>query len=75
MARVKIDRGVPMVTQARHRPAKYPWAKMEVGDSFLFPRGLRDETHYNQALAASKKYGRTFRVRKTPDGYRCWRTE
>ncbi len=73
--RIKIDRGVPMPARPTPpgRKTRYQWEKMEVGDSFLFPRGLRGA--HQQAAQASKKYGRTFRVRKTPDGFRCWRVE
>jgi hypothetical protein len=55
------------------RPAKYPWATMKVGDSFLFPTNLKSQSCYNIAKYGGLRNGVKFSVRKTDEGYRCWR--
>ena len=63
----EIDHDVP-------RPSrKYPFDKMEPGDSFL----LNGEQFTAKVRSSANKYGRLhnckFSIRMTPDGYRCWR--
>jgi hypothetical protein len=65
---IKIESGIPM-------PAKFPFAKMKIGDSFLIPVGVNKSTVSVYANRHAKKTGTKFTVRKTPDGYRCWRIE
>lgn len=56
------------------RRLKYPFHKMNVGDSFLC-----GDSSQNAVRSAAAQYGyresngAKFSVRKTPDGYRCWR--
>lgn len=72
MIRVQKDVPVPTVRNSR---CKYPWATMEVGDSFLFPATMRKGSPYAAAYSASKtKHPRKYRVLKTQEGCRCWRT-
>jgi hypothetical protein len=66
---IKIESGIPM-------PAKFPFAEMKVGDSFLVPEGMNKSTVAVYANRYAKKTGYAkFTVRKTAEGYRCWRIE
>ncbi len=76
MAEIKIDKDIPFRPAIRgKRDSKYPWMEMEIGDSFLFPASLKKSTACNNASFASKSHGKKFVVRKTPEGYRCWRVK
>lgn len=73
---VRIDKNVPMPQPApRGRPNRYPWKNMEVGDSFLFPKGIALAACRTMAWDAGRKLKRKFSVMKTSDGTRCWRVE
>lgn len=68
---ITIDKNIPTPGKARRvgAPKKYPFSEMEVGDSFEYPIK-------SVAFAASAngiKFGKKFTVRKTENGYRCWR--
>lgn len=52
---------------------KYPFNEMKPGDSFLINGDARWKKVSTAAGAHGKRYGQTFSVRNTPDGYRCWR--
>jgi hypothetical protein len=73
MAEIKIDKGAPMPKGVRTvENYKYPWAEMEVGDSFLAPKHLK--YFKNLVSHPNKRYApRRFTARKTPEGYRIWR--
>jgi hypothetical protein len=75
--KISIQKGVPIpAVKPRGRegssPAKYPWRKMSVGDSFLFPSPITRQA-FAAASLAEKFTGYRFVVRKTDEGYRCWR--
>jgi hypothetical protein len=62
-----IDKDVPI-------PSRFPFAQMEVGDSFVIT------TKRSTAAVAARRYGdkhkMKFVTRKMPDGtIRCWRTQ
>jgi hypothetical protein len=62
-----IDKGVPI-------PNRFPFDKMEVGDSFVIT------TKRQTASVAARRYGDKHRMkfvtRQMPDGtIRCWRTQ
>jgi hypothetical protein len=65
---VKIEKGRPL-------PRSYPFGKMEVGDSFLIPKHIRPQTVQIAAVRYWHKTKKKFSVRKTEDGYCCWRVE
>ena len=65
---IKIESGIPM-------PAKFPFAEMKVGDSFLVPDGTNRSTVAVYANRHGKKTGTKFTLRRTPEGIRCWRIE
>lgn len=72
---ITIDKSVPL-PPVRGR-GKYPIREMKAGDSFAVPEGasqsLRETISQMKRREKSAK-GKLFTVRKTPDGYRCWRT-
>jgi len=71
---MEIDKNIP-IPQAMNK-AKYPWRKMEVGDSFLFSKksDLKNLKHASSlAGAASRRMGIKFSCRKTNEGIRVWR--
>ena len=69
MSQIAIDKGVPM-------PKRYPFAEMDVGDSFVVPPNIARTTVAIAALRYSRKHGVKFVVRLTPDRtLRCWRVQ
>lgn len=74
---IRIEKGIPMPTVTTRglegsSKVKYPWRKMEIGDSFLFPTEIQRQS-YAAATQASRLTGFRFAVRRTDAGYRCWR--
>jgi hypothetical protein len=66
----EIEKNVPFPTDR----LTYPFADMDVGDSFLVGKGKRSSVSSNGALFAKKHPGVKFAVRKVEGGdYRCWR--
>jgi hypothetical protein len=84
--RARQDGGSTMVKKKEQTPIiesnvpypmfKYPFAKLEVGDSFeLFPEWSRAAVAVS-ASRFSKQTNRKFSIRKTNEGaLRCWRIE
>jgi hypothetical protein len=67
--KITIDKNIP-------RPNfgyELPFGQMEIGDSFLLPKGVSQA--YARQLIAKFQKGKTarFSLLKTEDGYRCWR--
>lgn len=73
----EIEKGIPIPEKA-HANCKYPWDKMEVGDSFVVPRNVKPRQHDKLRCYASgvgKKRGQTFYVKpEGENGFRIWRT-
>jgi hypothetical protein len=65
-----VEKNIPL--PSRKGNAKYPWATMEVGDSFLCP--TKPANAHSLANSASKN-GKKFTARTTADGCRVWRVE
>lgn len=64
-----IETNVPMPPHGR---AIYPFELLGVGDSFA----IREGDDRRAAAAASqwgKRHGRKLSIRKTANGWRCWR--
>lgn len=65
---IEIDKNVP-IPEKRERKGKYPFPKMEVGDSFF--------TKSDGVKAALSRYSKAHGVdlisRKEGDGFRIWR--
>lgn len=53
--------------------SKYPFSRMEVGDSFFIPDDKIRDRVYAAANSYGKARGQKYIVRKYGDGYRCWR--
>ncbi len=68
MVDFKIERGIAVPTKS-----KYPFADMEVGDSFMF-NGPRVRIAA-AAHTARRKFNRKFIVRAYGSGFRVWRTK
>ena len=69
MSQPRIEKNVPM-------PLRYPFAQMEVGDSFAVPPNVSRTTVNVAAKRYTDKHGGKFTVRLMPDrSYRCWRVE
>lgn len=69
MNQPRIDKNVPL-------PQRYPFAQMEVGDSFAVPYGVKRTTVNIAAKRYAEKHGGKFTVRLMPDrSLRCWRLE
>ena len=82
---IKIDKDVPPPIPSNGRPFKYPFLRMEVGDSFAVP--LMGEMRKDEDLAACRLraaasrhrqvYGGKFSIRtdRKKGEARCWRVE
>ena len=67
---IRKDRPIP---QGRGTNSMWPWRKMKVGDSFKIP-DLGISNYYSVTSAVNRTlYPKHFIVRKTPEGFICWR--
>lgn len=72
-----IEKNVPIPEDCLPQP-KYPFARMDIGDSFLVPayNGNRKVVQRRVAVMAThenKKNGKRYTVRMAQRGVRCWR--
>jgi hypothetical protein len=65
MSKFKIEMNIPI---PKHGNTKYPWDKMNVGDSFL------SEERVNVSYC-KKTYGYELVTKKEGDKFRVWRTK
>jgi hypothetical protein len=74
MAIVKLAHGVPLPDASlRRRNLKYPWAEMNVGDSFLMENATTRIARV-QVSAANHRYApRRFTARAEGQKLRVWR--
>ena len=70
---IRVESSHPMPRGTGKGARKYPWLELDIGQSFLFPKFISDGGVSSAVVYASKAYGLKFTVRKTPEGYRCWR--
>jgi hypothetical protein len=73
-----IEKGIPM--PARIGKTVYPFADMQVGDSFSIPASEDAKKRSTQVARAGwahgKKDGKKFSIRQTPEGgLRVWRVK
>ena len=77
MNEIKVEKGVEIPPMKAHN--KYPWDRLEVGDSFFVTLTNRNEHSLRSSLAACannrSRRGNKFIVRKVDGGFRVWRTE
>jgi len=75
MSEFEVEKGIPVVP--RRGPArgrKYPFAAMEVGDSFLAPGYARNRINASVYRWKSSHLGQQFAIRAVDDGcIRVWR--
>jgi len=69
MINLEVDKTVPLPEGKK----RYPYASMEVGDSFFVDSG-KLQVVCNANYRASKRLGMQFIARKEPEGVRVWRT-
>jgi hypothetical protein len=78
VSEIKIDKGIPIAPNTSGRRAIYPWAEMQIGDSFFVPGKTTRQFagHFSRAKA---RYSMNFVVRVVTEnevtGVRVWRTE
>lgn len=76
---ITIEKNIPLPKESRGRKIKYPFADLEIGDSFYVGFGGRKEKTLRNTLTQCSKRctGRKFTVRRDGDrlGLRVWRTE
>jgi hypothetical protein len=73
--KIQIESGYPAPTRSTAR-AKYPFAKMEVGDSFFMKSGFPEHERGRVSAAAcayAKKHGVKFSTKVFDNGVRTWR--
>jgi len=73
MNEFKVEKNIPM-PQGRAGSAKYPFDKLEVGDSFFIP-GVKGREFAGTAYSNGKRNRMKFSVRSVAGGCRCWRVE
>ena len=78
MTTYTIEKNVPLPARQNARPARYPFADMEVGDSFLVPGkgSTKDQSHISAyAIMVAKRLGggRKFATRQVGADLRVWR--
>jgi hypothetical protein len=73
MTDIKIDKNVP-IPETSGAGALYPFAEMEVGDSF-YVEGKTTAQLQNSASHWRKRKGWKFRTRTEDKGARIWRVE
>jgi hypothetical protein len=70
-----IEKGLPIPAPTRGRPPRYPFSKLEIGDSFLVAGDganlLKDLS--NCASYHRRNHGGNFVVRTVEGGVRVWR--
>jgi hypothetical protein len=79
---LKIEKDVPLPERTYGTASEYPFAEMDIGDSFFVPYGTSSEIERKTLLAkvknsasyARKKKLGGFAVRGVPGGVRCWKT-
>lgn len=71
---IPIDKGIQMPEYVEYDTSrKYPFADMEVGDSFLVTSEKLIRVVHSRASQVGRKRGWKFIVRKVEGGSRVWR--
>lgn len=72
--KIENDFAIPAERQPRTRRSKYPWAELEVGQSFLVEGALL-RSMSSTASHAGRRSKKKFLVRTAEGGVRIWRLE
>lgn len=71
---IQIDKGIPVAAPLkRGKPALYPWADMEVGDSFFVAGEKKTTMIYNCDNRSRRHRPQKFICREVEGGVRVWR--
>ena len=72
--KISIEKGVP-IQRRRIDMEVYPFADMEIGDSFLATKENSENPHAIRSAAyeAGKRFGRKYVTRSVEGGIRVWR--
>lgn len=79
LSQPKIDKGIPVPPEpSEKRRYKWPWTKLQVGDSFLVPFNGDDalvvrHRMRTQCINTGKKLKMKFRAERHNRGVRVWR--
>jgi len=68
MINLEVEKSVPLPEGKK----RYPYASMDIGDSFFVGAG-KLQVVCNANYRASKRLGMQFIARKEPEGIRVWR--
>lgn len=67
--KMEIEKGIEL-------PQRFPFSKMEVGDSFAVPADIKKTIISTSASVYGRRNGKKFSVRKDALGQlRCWRVK
>jgi hypothetical protein len=69
-----IEKSIPIPDRTAQEPGRYPFAQMEVGDSFVVPRSERHRVD-NAAAWYRKRRGHRYTRRTLGDTVRIWRVQ
>ena len=75
---MRIEKNIPLPPPRKgghngRSYAKYPWDKMEIGDSFMFPVGATKSAHTSVCFRNKFHAHTKFIARRVEAGIRCWR--
>ena len=70
---IQIDKQIPIPEKRAGVPQMCPWAKMDVGDSFLLNAKTGANASAACRVAGQRNAPRKFTYRTTAEGYRVWR--
>lgn len=68
-----IEENIPAPDRYISGCRKYPWDKMEVGQSILFPAGEEAERARVACKMWARNHRKVFRTRSLAEGVRIWR--
>ena len=72
--KIRIEKGIPIPPKHKPLAGGFPFADMEVGDSFGLNGRMPQTVGYLAAVFGRRQDPpRKFVVRKTTAGHRCWR--
>lgn len=70
---IKVEKGIPIPPKGNNKASKYPYALLEVGDSF-FVKDKNATKFSASAYIQARKLGIKITVRNDKGGVRVWRT-
>ena len=71
---LKIEKGIDRPPE-QSRERKYPWWKMEIGDSVFIEKGEPNCREATNAYGYGSRTAKKFSARKVPGGIRIWRVK